>query len=208
MTTGGSSATNFWTRNIAHLLAAAALLVSVAGVILSYHTSQEALDIANDTKNKADASTVIGGIIEPPKLSDGLCYRFHGYQKNLPGSSSLWIAVHAIGDPVLYVARADSNYPPSESDLQAAHRVDSNSQPWVTTVQLGDDTRAENSLDYAIDLFYADSAQAKELTKSRGQKLDTLPAGVESHHLGTTISLSHPPHVQVANFTCSMNNAR
>jgi len=74
--------------------------------------------------------------------------------------------------------------------------------------RLGDDTQSENSLGYAVDLFYADSAQAKELNKNVGQKLDTLPAGVESYHLGTPLSLSHPPHVPVSNFSCSMNNAR
>jgi hypothetical protein len=195
-------------RNMSNIIAGVALLVSVIGTVAGYSIAEKSFNLSVEANKKADSNTVDGGFLDPPKLSDALCYRFHGYQRNLIGSQSLWIAIHAVGDSSLHVTKVDSKYLAAEFDTQAAMRENPNAHAWVMPVQIGDDRSAENSVEYAVDLFYADSAQATELTKGSSNKFDALPAGVESHHLGTTLSLTHPPHAAVNGFACSLDNAR
>lgn len=201
---------NSWYRSPSNIMSLIALVVSIVGTTWGIYTSQRSLNLSEDAANKVDQSTVDGRIIGPTELTDELCYRFHGYHRNLPGTSSLWIVLHAVGDTTLYATRVDSKYRPSVGEVQAAKNLHSSSSAWVTPVQIGDDANSENSETYVVDLYYADTVQSKELFElsKDGVGMDALPAGVEAHHLGQALELTHPPHVAVPHFTCSMDNAR
>jgi hypothetical protein len=148
-----------------------------------------------------------GGILGPGKLTDGLCYRFYGYQRDIPGNPSLFIVVRATDATPLYVTEVLSSDLPSEAESEEIARVYPGATAFVRAVPIGDDARAEESNTYVATLYWATTEQSQRMRELVGKGAQSLPSDVERQNLGQPRIYTHLQHPAIPDFHCSLSNA-
>jgi hypothetical protein len=170
--------------------------------------AQRGLDIATDASRKVEAVTPDGRILGPDtRLSAAVCFRFFGYQYNIPGNARLWIALQALDDPSIYLFEVNPANVASPQESESAMAARSGAAVWITAVQIGDPRRAEDAKKYYASLYYANTAQSVDLREMLGGAARSLPPEVEAQRLGPRVTYDHSAHGAGLSGDCTLNNA-
>lgn len=213
----------------ANLMAGAAVIVSIFTLVYSCESNatanriaqqglqnsaeanriaQEGLNIATDTSRRVEAVTPDGRVLGPGnKLSAAVCFRFFGYQYNIPGNARLWIALQTLDDPAIYLFEVNPANVASPRESEAAMSARSGATAWTTAVQIGDPRRAEETKKYYVSLYYANTAQSVVLRGMLGGAVRSLPSDVEAQSLGPRMIYDHSAHGAGLSGDCALNNA-
>lgn len=196
-------------------IAAVAVVVSVLALAHSCISNEKAssiaqqgLDIAIDASRKADAATPDGAVLGPAnrRLSSALCFRFFGYQYNIPGNARLWVVLQTLDDPSIYLFEVNPANSPLPRESEAAMGSRAGATAWVAAVQIGDPRRTEETKEYDVSLYYASTAQSVDLRGKLGGGVQNLPPDVEAQRLGQKVRYSHG-HDAGLNPNCSLDKA-